>query len=315
MKIPRLAPAAGRTPSLWPTDKEGVLRVAQEWYAPDRVALNDDALTALVLPPIAVGAEASMAAGRMKMDLRDTLGLSIALNSINYQFWEQREGGVFYRYDFEGVVGALGMRTAFERAWSDPESPIARARDTGHVLTVSDIAAVFGDIPEPQSRSDVLNEVFRQLPEAVNHLNDRIAETGRIDTPLAHDLAERFPLAYGDPVLKKAQLAVSEVWVNTCSRGLPVTCDLTAFADYQIPNILRAMGVLAYAPDLADAIDRRVPLAYGSPDECAIRAACLLAVERIAEQTGSPVAAVDHYLWTRRKEATTPFHLTVTTAY
>ena len=69
------------------------------------------------------------------------------------------------------------------------------------------------------------------------------------------------------------------------------------------------------APDLAQAIDTFQPLDYDSHDERAIRAASLIAVEKIAEQAGVPVAAVDHYLWMRRKEASTPFHLTFTTAY
>ena len=305
----------GRMPSQWPTTKAGVLAIAQDWYEPSRVALNTAAIDALDLPVIEVGAEDSMAAGKMDFSLDETIALSVALNSINYQFWDL-QNGAFIRYDFEGIVGAMGMRTAFERAWNDPESPMSKARD-GYTLTTEDIRALFGEIPNPESRAQVLNEVLpnKTLEPVIRTLALAISQDGILETDSGTLLANAFPLAYGDPVLKKAQLAISEVWVAGRAQGLELDCDLTAFADYQIPNILRALGALDYAPDLAQAIDGFTPLDYDSQDERAIRAASLLAVERIAANQNVPVAAVDHYLWTRRKEATTPFHLTFTTAY
>ena len=311
MKIPSIL-----APSPWPTTKAGVLAIAHDWYDDERVAVDMNAIAALDLPAIPVGADATMAAGKLGMEWAESAQLSVALNSINYQFWDLGEQGQFIRYDHEGVVGALGMRQAFERAWADPDSPLSRAR-RGSPLTLEDIHAMFGDIPAAQSRVDVLNEVLcgQALPTLARDITQQMQDMGMVGTELAHRLAEAFPLAYGDLVLKKAQLAVSELWVKARDSGMAIESDLTAFADYQIPNILRAMGVLNYAPDLAHHIDSLRPLDYDSHDERAIRAASLLAVEHIAQATGTPVAAVDHYLWTRRKEATTPFHLTFTTAY
>lgn len=304
------------TPSPWPENKAGVLAIAQQWYDPDRVAVEEAAIASLQLPNIKAGAEPTMATGEMGDEWKTHIGLALALNSINYQFWDLNAEGQFVRYRFENIEGAMGMRTAFERAWADPNSPLSAARQ-GTPVTLESIHQVFGDIPAAESRVAILNEIL--LPPKLEQVSAQILEaieaSGTVNTELAKIAADAFPLAYGDPVLKKAQLAVSEVWVKAETAGQGIGCDLTAFADYQIPNILRAMGVLTYAPDLAQAIDTLQPIAYDSPDERAIRAASLIAVEKIAEQAGVPVAAVDHYLWMRRKEASTSFHLTFTTAY
>ena len=310
MKIPTPPPI-----SLWPRTKTGVMDVAHDWYDEQRVLVNEAAIARVNLPPIAPGADTTMSAGTMGMEWTDNVALSLALNSINYQFWDTDDQGAFTRYERNGVVGALGMRQAFEEAWNNPQSPIRQAL-LGQPLTTRDVRAVFGDIPAAESRVAVLNEVLSPALRVVaRDILRQIETTGAITTELAAQLADAFPIAYGDPVLKKAQLAISEVWVKMQEAGQNVSCDLTAFADYQIPNILRALGVLDYAPDLAATIDSQKLIPYDSHDERAIRGASLLAVDLLAARAGVPVAAVDHYLWTRRKEAQTPFHLTKTTAY
>ena len=307
----------GTVPTQWPDSKAGVLEVAKNWYDPSIASINEAVIASLDLPPIKTGAEPGMTAGKMGMDWEDSIALSLALNSINYQFWDLGPQGEFLRYDFEGVVGAQGMRQAFERAWNDPASPLSRAR-TGKPLDISDIEAMFGNIPSPESRVAVLNEMLLppSLAELCSKLDEEIADNDGVGVFMAQQIADAFPLSYGDQVLKKAQLALSELWVKLeeSSQG-GHGCDLTAFADYQIPNILRAMGVLEYSDELAQKIASYQEIPYESVEEKAIRGASLLAVEKIAIKCGVPVAAVDHYLWMRRKEATTPFHLTFTTAY
>ena len=307
MKIP-----AGRTLSPWPQNKQGVIELAERWYDPELVAVDPAAIAALELPPIKPGADPTMEAGKLG-DIRKDIALSVALNSINYQFWDLRDSG-FVRYEFEGTKGAMGMRKAFERAWADPESPLSRAKQ-GIAMSESDVRAMFGDIPNVESRMHILNQVLAppHFEELVNELASAVPRG--IDTALARRLAETCPLAYGDELLKKAQLALSEVWVKAQESVPHLSCDLTAFADYQIPNVLRAMGVLRYDPNLAARIDAMTPVTSGSPEEKALRAASILAVEKIAERAGVPVAEIDHYLWMRRNEAKTPFHLTATTDY
>lgn len=98
---------------------------------------------------------------------------------------------------------------------------------------------------------------------------------------------------------------------------------LPVFADYRLPQILRAEGALALEPALAAAIDRGEPLPAGCAAEVEIRAATVLAAERLrlalAERAPEVTAlVVDQILWraaVARQDALPPFHRTRTTAY
>ena len=91
---------------------------------------------------------------------------------------------------------------------------------------------------------------------------------------------------------------------------------LTAMADYQVPRVLRALGVLEYCPSLADRINRHDLLEEGGPEELAIRAATIIACEAIAAHTGGTSADIDNLLWLSQDIAgDAPFHLTETPLY
>ncbi len=78
--------------------------------------------------------------------------------------------------------------------------------------------------------------------------------------------------------------------------------DLTAFADYKLPQLLRAWGILVYDSALAAQVDKRIPLAKDSPAEIEIRASMIWAAELLREalaargQTLNSVQ-VDWFLW------------------
>lgn len=299
-------------PTLWPTSRQAILNLAESWMDTSLVKINDDIIQSLSLPQITPGLESGMLDGKQSIDLMAVADLAITLGAINYRFWEPSENGI-KRYTVDGKVGATAMRHAFESAWADSSSPLSAARDQGIPLSVADINKVFGDIPDPESRCIILNEVLLSTHRQV--IAADLCAAGSFNVATAARLAEAFPTAYGDPVLKKAQLAVSDVWALAASRQPSISCDLTAFADYQIPSILRALGVLEYSTELSETIDNYRLIAADGAAERALRASAILAVEKIAERAAAPVAAVDHYLWTRRNEATKPFHLTSTTLY
>ena len=314
MKIP------SPTPALWPADRAGVLEIANNWFDPSRVDIDWNVIERMpvgeVVPPPVGETNLERPAGAV--ELSESIMYAAAMNSINYMFWDKQDGQ-YTRYECHGKVGALGMTDAFQRAWSDPQSPIAAARDRGIPLTLTDVQNIFGDIPAPQSRVVILNEVL--LSPDLKLLGDTVANSAlngtatNFDTTLASTMAQKFPQAYGDELLKKSQLAVSAMWREARMAGVAATCELTAFADYQIPNVLRALGVLKYDAELAARIDRGDIIEENSFDEKAIRAASILAIEKIAEVQHVTVADVDYWVWLKRKEPTTPFHLTPTTAY
>jgi hypothetical protein len=83
--------------------------------------------------------------------------------------------------------------------------------------------------------------------------------------------------------LKRAQLCAAMVQ-GCCAGegGAPVFHDmheLTVFSDYRLPQLLRALGILVLAPELARAVDAKELLREGSEEEVEVRAATIHAAE------------------------------------
>jgi hypothetical protein len=106
------------------------------------------------------------------------------------------------------------------------------------------------------------------------------------------------------------------------------------FADYRVPVVLREAGVLRYAPALARAVDARQELGAGGRQEVEVRAATIVAVERlrgalqrrlaVEEGRGGAAAAalssvkLDWWLWEqgeRDRQLHRPHHRTLTAYY
>ncbi len=308
------SPLSIKRPPQWPTNKGEVLDICSSWYDTALVEIDREAISRLpvgevVPPPIG---DTNLEQLDVGVDLQSAAQFAIAMNSINYMFWSKSESGEFVRYQNNGAIGALAMTAAFKQAWEDPNSAISAARN-GNPLSPEDVLSIFGEIPDPAGRAQILNEVL--VGDSLRTLSQEIAQRNEFNTELASRLAEAFPQAYGDEVLKKSQLAVSAIWREARTRGFAGECDLTAFADYQIPNVLRALGILKYNDTLANKIDQGNLIDEHSPEEKAIRSASILAIEELSKSQGVSVADVDFWIWLKRKEPKTPFHLTYTTAY
>ena len=101
------------------------------------------------------------------------------------------------------------------------------------------------------------------------------------------------------PFLKRAQIAAADLARAGVTRP-PDLGRLTMFADNLVPHVLRLDGVLSFAPELVDRIEREELIEHGSPEEVEIRACALHAVELIvAARPGTTAAAVDEVLWLR----------------
>jgi hypothetical protein len=89
--------------------------------------------------------------------------------------------------------------------------------------------------------------------------------------------------------------------------------DLTMFADYRVPQLLHHLNVTVYPPPLQDLLRSLTPLAAGSPEEVSIRAASIVAVERIkdaiicnhaddARRVAINSVLIDFWLWEKAKK-------------
>jgi len=86
-------------------------------------------------------------------------------------------------------------------------------------------------------------------------------------------------------------------------------------ADYQLPRVLKNYGCISYSYGLENKIRNFELIEKGSLMEAEIRSATILVCKKIQENTKMSIANIDMWLWSRRKECSNPFHLTITTDY
>jgi hypothetical protein len=125
---------------------------------------------------------------------------------------------------------------------------------------------------------------------------------------------------------KRAQICVGDLWGAYSGRGLGAfrnIAALTTFADYRVPQLLRALNILVYSPELARIIDAKEEIAANTECEVELRAATVHAVELMSAalaRRGTPMPAfqLDWLLWERGEaqlDALAPHHRTRTIFY
>lgn len=301
------------------TQKQEIILTAYDDLNESVVSINHEAIQNFKLSSSQLSLMPSGLAPAWLEHPQQAIAYYIALNSINYRFWDLGPGegaAALQRYSFEGDRGAIGMRRAFDKVWGTsfrPENFRAQA------ITSDWVVQNFGDIPDPQSRAEILSAVFSGsiLEELSAELHARFLANQAVSADDAMLLHKAFPRAFDDAYLKRSQLAVAWMAGYFAEANVKLNvADLTAFIDYQVPRIQRACSILVYSPELAQKVDSCVPLPEGGYEERAIRGASALACREMAKVLGVADAEVDNPLWHMRNMAgTAPFHLTFTEKY
>jgi hypothetical protein len=119
------------------------------------------------------------------------------------------------------------------------------------------------------------------------------------------------------PFLKRAQIAAADLH-SVRVANFEDLAQLTMFADNLVPHVLRLDGVLVFASDLVDRIERGELIEHGSGEEVEIRACAVHAVELLAASTGYLPSELDRMLWQRGQRPrykARPRHRSRSTAY
>ena len=126
---------------------------------------------------------------------------------------------------------------------------------------------------------------------------------------------------------KRAQILVGDLFGALQQKGGPLQIKdvgrLTCFADYRIPQILRAHEILVYSDELSKIVDGRSELHYGSTQEVEIRAAMIHTVELLKAELESlgvcwTSVEIDWLLWQvgeQKKDEIKPHHRTLSIFY
>lgn len=265
-----------------------------------------------------------------------TVNWVLVLDALNFCFWaEKNQARWSIDYKGETLNGYWAEAASLKRAVEEG-MPLwdAKYLSTISAETMAHIFRGSHTIPLFEQRVKIAREVGRVLLEHYDgqfiHAIEQ-AENNAVKLVLL--LAHTFP-SFNDiasyhartiKFFKRAQICVADLASTFKGKGWGAFSQfdqLTAFADYKLPQVLRHHHVLEYHTALAERIDNQELLAPGSEEEVEIRAATLWACEllrRAMLQRGRSMTApeIDQRLWLAGQDSgqMRPYHRTRTIYY
>lgn len=272
-----------------------------------------------------------------KGDGEETTAYLLAVDTINFCFWPP-PGEEKWEVSHEGkrYSGYYGLSVSLKKA-IESGIPLTDASFLASLTLegLEGLLAGTGVLQLMEERLRNLQETGTVLLKKYNGRASALVSAAEGSAiRLVELLAEDFPsfrdeASYqGQEVYfyKRAQLFAADLYGALGRQGLGSLRDikeLTAFADYKLPQVLRHVGALEYLQGLAGKVDRMTGLNPGSEEEVEIRANTIWAVELICREMkrlGREVTAsqIDWLLWNLGQDdryRAKPYHRTVTTFY
>jgi hypothetical protein len=288
-------------------NRNQIINHAEKDFNSEIVSIKDIAIDNLILPKLNVAID-DFTYAAPDWDIYSISKLWLVFCSQAFQFKHLENDGAKSKTHYMGMTGSNAVLCMIRDCFP-LEDKINREK----------LDFILKTLPLYEQRSCILNEIFKNTLKLDGLVSEIIesARNGMITCDLANKLANEFPLSFEDPYLKKAQLAISTI--AGCvqhKEGVSVKDDLTAFADYEVPRVLRSLGVIEYSGDLLCKLRNGTPILKDSAEELAIRAATILAVEKMSNNSAYSASQIDNYLWQyQRNIGETEVHVTDTTFY
>ncbi|MBQ7502047.1 queuosine salvage family protein [bacterium] len=264
----------------------------------------------------------------------------LLLDCLNFCFWPDL-GQPKWQISYKGKVmgGYQALAASLKRAVENG-IPVTDA----HWMAEADLKQVkeiFAGI-DPQTDIPLLDKRLEHINQTGKVLLDNfggqfakaIEEADYNAINLVELLVEYFPSFRdihdwnGKPIriLKRAQITAVDIYGSFNAEGLGALKDidrLTVFADYKIPQVMRAMDILEYSPELAAKVDNYELLPSGSREEIEIRVGMIWAAEEIRRELQNLKAPkmameLDWFLWNLGQQPLPkekPYHRTRTVFY
>jgi len=262
---------------------------------------------------------------------------------LNFSFWSEEDvGQLKYAVNYGGHAwtGYWSLCAAVNRAVdegcavTDPAVFRTLSREQFEHIVRSDVAGT--KMPLIAERLDSLHTAGATLCEKFGgSFVNVIKQSERSAVKLLQLIVEHFPTfrdvaVYCEQpvaIYKRAQILVADIWACCGGEGLGQFDDIdeiTAFADYRIPQALVWLGVFQYSDSLLETLRKCELLENGDRREVEIRGCTIWAVELIveelrrlmaidAQQTDGDSATkyprttvnailIDHFLWDFRRD-------------
>jgi hypothetical protein len=258
------------------------------------------------------------------------------LDSINFCFWNvQGKERWEFKKEGEWMHGYYAFAYAIKNAFLADK----KLFDASYLseITFNDFSQIFkgkGELLLLKERHEIIRENFKILQKKYNGkaLNLVMAGEGDVnklvgliikDFPSFRDYSE----FKGQKIwfLKRAQLFVSDInyaFLGKNAGYFKNMEDLTIFADYKLPQLLEAEGVLVYSEKLKQKIKNYELIEKGSEEEIEIRANTVYVCEMILAELNRlkrnlTSNNLDWILWVLSQESQFlgPYHRTITTNY
>ncbi len=206
----------------------------------------------------------------------------LALDAINFGSGWFSELGPGFGYE----TVAAGLAAQFRAG------PVELARASG-------VGAWFG-IAEEHPLAVQFTDALRELGALLAEAPALELVAGHSAEQLAARLVEALP-TWRDPLAKRAQLVGSDLVLAGVASFTDLGA-LTLFADNLVPHVLWRDGALVLEAELAGRLERGELLEPGR-EELELRAACVVAGERLARRLEVSERDLDGMLWQRGQAA------------
>ncbi|RYC74911.1 queuosine salvage family protein [Candidatus Nanoperiomorbus periodonticus] len=274
--------------------------------------------------------------GDESFSLEQSIAYGFVYNAINFSFWGEPKWKVYV--DDKEYDGSVGMQKAMRRAIKSGYDLLSA--DYLRSISESDL----GDILKGNSKIPLFSERLEMLQALGHYVSKRydgsfmaiVDESGWDAVTLVENLVDEIPSVFNDEenykgkmvqFYKRAQLVPAYLHgleqLGVSNHGISRIDELTALADYKVPQMLRKYGILKYREDLSRKVDNFIEIKAGSSEEIEIRAMTIWAVELIVrhlKKSGKSTNAlqVDNLLWRRgriKSPNDKPYHRTRTISY
>lgn len=267
-----------------------------------------------------------------KLREKEKVHFLFLLSAIGFSFWGNPKWGI--EYNNKKFDGTWGLVASIARSIENGFNLLDYVNLIG--ITRQELQKVLkgiSEIPLFEERLRILREVASVTVNIYNNDIRNLIRDSEFDVlKFQKELVRHFPsfddksVFMGEIVYynKRAQLFISMLSQMFRGESLGNFCnisELSACADYKIPQVLRELDILKYSEKISDIIDNEREVEKDSKCENEIRSNTIWAIENIRREFSSlgknyDTIDINDYIWLQgQNKQNKPYHKTKTIAY
>lgn len=261
----------------------------------------------------------------LDLDVEELINFLLIFESIDFSFWGDPKWTINAdKTKEDGSIGLLYCLLKYYRETKNLEFYKLNKEDFNKILKGN------VEIPLLDERFEIVCNISRVVKEKMDGNFYRFIKDCYTDIELFDIITKNFKdfedkrIYKGETIYfyKLAQLLVSDIAnIRKIKENIDIDYShLIGAADYKIPQVMRAIGLIEYNDELAIIVDNKIKIQECSDYEIEIRANMLNVINKIKIYLNNKVYAMDinDYIWGESRNKNLdfkPYHLTRTTSY